>query len=101
LPSCLADAGLTPEQASRAVYAVIVHVLGSTALEVAETDGRPPLPPEAERIAGRRAAPAAVDPAVLPLTAATVGSAASWIGAEQFEWGLAALLDGVAAPGAG
>jgi hypothetical protein len=57
--------------------------------------------PEAERIAGRRAALAAVDPAVLPLTAGTVGTTASWIGAEQFGWGLAALLGGVAALGAG
>lgn len=95
---CLTDAGLRPSEASRGVYAVIVHVLGSTALEVAETDDRPPLPPESQRVEERRQALAAVNPQWLPLTAATVDTAATWITGEQFSWGLDALLDGITNP---
>lgn len=96
LLAALTDGGADLTAASRGAYAVIVHVLGSTALEVAETDGRPPLPPEEERVAGRRARLGALPAEGFPLTAATAGTAASWIGAEQFGWGLDRLLDGIA-----
>jgi hypothetical protein len=95
LLAALHDGGADLTAASRGAYALIVHVLGSTALEVAETDGRPPLPAEEERVAGRRARLGAVPAEGFPLTAATVATAASWIGAEQFGWGLDRLLDGV------
>ncbi len=96
LLAALHDGGAGLVEASRGTYALIVHVLGSTALEVAETDGRPPLPSEEERVAGRRARLGAVADAGLPLTAATAATAASWIGTEQFVWGLDRLLDGIA-----
>lgn len=96
LLAALRDGGADLTAASRGAYALVVHVLGSTALEVAETDGRPPLPPEEERVAGRRARLDGLPAGGFPLTAATVATAASWIGAEQFHWGLDRLLDGIA-----
>lgn len=90
-----AGAGLTADDAARAAYAVIVYVLGSVALEVAETDGRAPLPAEAERVARRRLGLAATDAARYPRTAAATDTMAGWISTDQFEWGLARLLDGL------
>ncbi|MGW6377633.1 TetR/AcrR family transcriptional regulator [Rhodococcus sp. NPDC055112] len=92
LLEALADGGLDPEEAARATYLVIVHVVGSVALEVAETDGRPPLAAEADRVAQRRTGFDAVDAERWPRTAATAGVMADWISAEQFEWGLRRLL---------
>ncbi|WP_255419362.1 hypothetical protein [Geodermatophilus marinus] len=34
----------------------------------------------------------------VPLTAATAGTAATWVGQVQFEWALGALLDSIARP---
>jgi len=96
LLGALRDAGLPADHAARATYALIVQVIGFVALEVAETDGRPPLPPEAERIAGRRAALEFLDPATWPLSAATRDVAARWISTDQFVWSVDRLLDGVA-----
>ncbi|MCE5291103.1 MAG: TetR/AcrR family transcriptional regulator C-terminal domain-containing protein [Nocardiaceae bacterium] len=93
----LTSAGLDVETASRTTYAVIVHTLGSIALEVAETDGTPPLPSEADRIAGRREALSAIDESDYPLTARSVATMAEWISGEQFEWGLRAILAGAGA----
>jgi AcrR family transcriptional regulator len=97
LLSALGDAGLDDAEASRGEYLVLVYVLGSVALEVAETDGRPPLAPEEVRIGDRRTALAGIDPAVYPRTARTAGIAAQWISTEQFAWGLERVLDGIAA----
>lgn len=91
------DAGLDTDGSARAAYAAIVHVLGSVVLEVAETDGTAPVPPEADRIAGRAEAFGYLDPAAAPLSAAAAPTMATWIGTEQFTWGLDTLLDGVAA----
>ncbi|CAM3973585.1 TetR/AcrR family transcriptional regulator [Smaragdicoccus niigatensis] len=93
----LIAAGLDVETASRTTYAVIVHTLGSIALEVAETDGTPPLPPEEDRIAGRREALSAIDESDYPLTARSAGTMADWISGGQFEWGLRAILAGAGA----
>ncbi|HEY5116291.1 MAG TPA: TetR/AcrR family transcriptional regulator, partial [Nakamurella sp.] len=90
------EGGLAPDDAARASYALIVQVLGAVALEVAETDGKPPLPPERDRIAGRRAALQWLDPADWPMTAATKDVTAQWISTEQFVWSVQALLDGIA-----
>ena len=92
----LINGGLRPDDAARATYALIVQVIGAVALEVAETDGRPPLAPEADRIAQRQAAFGWLDPADWPATAATKHIAAQWISSEQFAWSVARLLDGVA-----
>ncbi len=94
LMGALIDAGLSPRDAGRATYSIIVQVLGAVALEVAETDGRPPLPPEGARIAGRRDALAAIDHTDWPHTAAAIDMMAQWISTDQFHWSLARLLDG-------
>ena len=88
--------GLSADDASRATYALIVQVLGSVALEVAETDGRPPLAPEQDRIAGRRAVLQWLDANEWPMTAATKDVTAQWISTEQFTWSVHRLLDGIA-----
>ncbi|GAA3075514.1 TetR/AcrR family transcriptional regulator [Streptosporangium carneum] len=77
----------------RAAYAVMVYVLGAIALEAAEqeTAGPGSVPPEAERIAARRAA-FTVDPAAFPLTHAAADAVAAYISTEQFRWGLRRLL---------
>ena len=96
LMAALVDGGLSADDAGRASYSIIVQVLGAVALEVAETDGRPPLPPESDRVAGRREALAGVDAAYWPHTATAIDVMAQWISTEQFDWSLARLLDGLA-----
>lgn len=95
LLDALIDAGISPRDAARGTYPLIVYVLGSVALEVAETDGRVPLTPEADRIAVRRMGFEAAPSAGFPRTAAAADTMAQWIGGAQFEWGLARLLDGL------
>lgn len=94
---CLARGGLPPSVRARGVYAVLVYVLGSIALDVAETDGKPPLPAESERIATRRTALRDVDPARWPRTAAHLEEIAAWTSVDQFVWGLRVLLIGMTA----
>ena len=96
LMGALVDAGLSDDDAARACYLIIVQVLGAVALEVAETDGRPPLAPEADRVAGRREALTGFDAECWPHTAAAIDVMAQWISTEQFDWSLARLLDGLA-----
>jgi TetR/AcrR family tetracycline transcriptional repressor len=93
----LADGGLGPTARARGVWLLIVHVLGSVALDVAETDARRPLAPEAARVAGRRAALAFLDEEVWPRSAAAADVQATWVTEEQFVWGLDRILDGLAA----
>jgi TetR/AcrR family tetracycline transcriptional repressor len=95
----LGRAGVTRQDASRAAYTLIVQVIGFAALAAAETDGRSPMQPEAERVETRRTALAGVDGASHPLTAATVDVAASWVGVAQLRWSIDRVLDGVAAVG--
>ncbi|WP_431965078.1 TetR/AcrR family transcriptional regulator [Nocardia sp. bgisy134] len=95
LLACLARGGLSPDHRARAAYAVMVQVIGAIAMEVAETDGRPPLPPESERIAQRRAALAEIPAERWPHTHESRDLMAQWIGSEQFAWSLRALLDGL------
>jgi len=96
LMAALEEAGLAAEDAARATYLLIVQVIGSVALDVAETDGHAPLHDERDRIAERRRALDGVDPATLPRTAAAADVMASWIGEEQFRWALDTVLDGIA-----
>ncbi|HEU4998571.1 MAG TPA: TetR/AcrR family transcriptional regulator C-terminal domain-containing protein [Lapillicoccus sp.] len=91
------EGGLSPEDASRSSYALMVQVLGFLALEVAETEARPPLPAEALRVQGRRAALDFLDDADWPMTAATRDVTAQWITTQQFTWSVERLLDGIAA----
>lgn len=98
LIEAISEGGLSPDDAARAAYALIVQVLGSVALEVAETDGRPPLVAEEIRIAGRRRNLDGLDKAAWPLTAATRNITAQWISSAQFGWSVERLLDGIAGP---
>lgn len=91
----LGDAGLGPEDAARACWVLIVYVLGSVALDVAETDGRAPLPSERDRTSGRLAGFRTVDAAAFPRTAAAAPVMAAWVSTEQFQWGLDRVLDGL------
>lgn len=96
LLAALEDAGLASTDRARGVWVLIVFVIGSVALDVAETDGRRPLAPEQERIAARRDALSAVDAQAWPRTAAALDVQAAWVGEEQFTWGLDRILDGLA-----
>ena len=96
LLGCLARAGLSEPGAARAAYSIMVQVIGAVALEVAETDGKPPIHPVPDRVAARREAFEAVDAVRWPRTAASIDVMAQWISADQFEWSLRALLEGIA-----
>lgn len=98
LIEALHDGGLDLNDAARGTYVLIVQLVGFVALEVAETDGRPPLAAEADRVAARRAALEFLDPADWPLSAATRDVAAAWVGTDQFTWTVDRLLDGLAGP---
>jgi TetR/AcrR family transcriptional regulator, tetracycline repressor protein len=95
--TCLARGGLPAQTRAHGVQAVIVQVLGAIALDVAETDGKPPLPPDSERIAERRARMNDVDPHRWPRTAAHLDEMAAWNSVDQFVWGLRTLLVGMTA----
>jgi AcrR family transcriptional regulator len=92
----LADAGLTPVDAARAAYLLIVYVFGSIALEIADLRQPGPLPPESERIASRHLALAAT-PAeyYYPHAAAAAATLAGYISTQQYLWGLRRVLDGI------
>jgi TetR/AcrR family tetracycline transcriptional repressor len=77
---------------------LIVYVLGSVALDVAETDGRAPLPPEPGRTAQRLTA-LRLDASAYPRTAEAAPIMAAWVTTEQFSWRLDRLLDGLAGSG--
>ncbi|WP_278261391.1 TetR/AcrR family transcriptional regulator [Nocardia sp. AG03] len=94
---CLARGGLPLATRAHGVYAVIVQVLGAVALEVATTDGKPPLAPESERIAQRRATLDGLDAHRWPRTAAHLDEIAAWNTVDQFVWGLRVLLTGMTA----
>ena len=98
LIAALRDGDLSVDDAARGTYALIVQVVGFVALEVAETDGRAPLPAEVERVAARRAALEFLDPGQWPLSAAARDVAAAWISTDQFTWSMERLLDGITRP---
>lgn len=91
----LADAGLSPGDAARAAYLLIVHVFGSIALEVAAHQRPGPLPSESERVATRRLAFAATPADRYPRTAAEAATLAGYVSTEQYLWGLRRILDGI------
>jgi len=93
----LGDAGLTPTDAARASYLVIVYVFGSMALEVAHGPDSGQLPAEADRVATRRQGFSAIPAASFPRSAAAADTLAAFITTEQYVWGLHRLLDGITA----
>ena len=62
-----------------------------------ETEARPPLPGEAQRVAERRAVLDFLDGKDWPMTTATRDVTAQWITTDQFNWAVNAQLDGVTA----
>jgi TetR/AcrR family tetracycline transcriptional repressor len=97
LMGILVDTGLTPEDAAKAAYLLIVYVFGSIALEVADSGKTHRLPPEAERITARQAGFSAIPAGTHPLSAAAAGTMAGYISTDQYIWGLRKVLDGIAA----
>jgi AcrR family transcriptional regulator len=91
----LIDAGLDPADAARATYLLIVYVLGSIALEVADETDPGPLPPEDARVARRRATYDQIPAEVFPRSAAAGPTMARFITTEQYLWGLRRILDGI------
>ncbi|MFD3505919.1 TetR/AcrR family transcriptional regulator [Nocardia sp. NPDC058666] len=94
---CLARGGLPTPVRAHGVYAVFVYVLGSIALDIAETDGKPPMPMESDRIVARRKALQDLDPTRWPRTAEHLEEIAAWTSVDQFVWGLRVLLIGMTA----
>ena len=93
----LADAGLSPGDAARASYLLIVYVFGSLALEIADLHGTGPLPPESERVEARSVAFAATRADHFPLSAGAGTTMAAYVSTEQYLWGLRRVLDGISA----
>ncbi|WP_462186337.1 TetR/AcrR family transcriptional regulator C-terminal domain-containing protein, partial [Frankia sp. CcWB2] len=93
LLAALADGGVPAANAARSVYLLIVYVLGAIALEAAEP--HEPGTSEAERIAARRDAFAAVPAEHYPRTASQIDVLAAYVTTEQFSWGLDRVLDGI------
>ncbi len=91
----LADAGLSPSNAARAAYLLIVYVFGSIALEVAAHHQPGPLPPEPERVAARQSAFATTPADRYPHAAAAAATLAGYISTQQYLWGLHRVLDGI------
>ena len=91
----LADAGLTPVDAARAAYLLIVYVFGSIALEVAAHQQPGPLPSESERVATRHGVCAATPADHYPRAAAAAATLAGYISTPQYLWGLHRVLDGI------
>ncbi|MBB4745518.1 AcrR family transcriptional regulator [Actinoplanes octamycinicus] len=92
----LSAAGLDRAAGARGAYLIMVYVLGAIALEVADQPHAGVLPPEAERIAARAAAWGEVPADRFPRTAAATDVMATWIGTDQYLWGLRRLLDSFA-----
>ena len=94
----LAGSGLGPVDAARASHLLIVYVLGSIALEIADVREPGPLPPEAQRTADRHRALSAMPADRYPLFAGAADTIACHISTEQYLWGLHRLLDGITIP---
>jgi len=91
----LIGAGVEPAEAARATYLLIVYVLGSIALEVADEAEPGPLPSEDDRVARRRTGFDEIPADVFPRSAAAAPTMATYISTEQYLWGLHRILDGI------
>src|SRR3954452_7265084 len=96
----LADAGLDPTDAARAAYLLIVYVLGSMALEVADAHGSGPLPAEPERVTAPSRAMPPTTGVAFPRSTAAAPTMTGYISTEQYLWGLHRVLDGISTRGA-
>jgi hypothetical protein len=91
----LVGAGLDPADAARSTYLLITYVLGAIALEVADETDLGPLPPEADRVARRRATFDQIPADVFPHSAAAAATMSRYVTTDQYLWGLHRLLDGI------
>jgi hypothetical protein len=74
----------------------MVYVVGSVSLETAAASHFGPLPAEGTTIAARRPMLAATPAGTYPRTAAAADVIATWMGTEQYLWGLRRVLNGLA-----
>ncbi|MEV8376647.1 TetR/AcrR family transcriptional regulator [Kribbella sp. NPDC056861] len=95
LQELLIGAGLAPTAAARSTYLLIVYVLGSIALEVADESEPGPLPSEAARIDSRRRVFEQIPAEVFPRSAAAARTMATYVSTDQYLWGLRRILDGI------
>ena len=86
-------AGLAVDEAARTAYVLMTYVIGTVALGEAELESGATTPPDDVWVQSRADA-MEIDPAIWPLTAASCDVMARWVTTEQFEWGLARLLEG-------
>jgi len=96
LLAVLMEAGLNGPDAARAVWPLLVYVIGSVSLEVSDAPGTGTgLPAEADRVVERRQRFAELDDATLPRLYAARMVIARWPSTQQFVWGLERLLAGL------
>lgn len=98
LLAALADAGLSPDDAARASYALTTHLLGTVALDVAEpgtAGGRGPGREDA-RAAARARELRSLPGDAAPRTVAAAAVVGAYNTTAQYRWGLDRLLDGIA-----
>lgn len=98
LMEVLASAGLSPTDAAKAAYLLVVYVFGSIALDVADLGDIRQAPPEAERIKARQAGFSSITAETYPLSAFTAEVMARYVSTEQYLWGLHRVLDGLTHP---
>ena len=93
------DAGLTPTDAVRASYLLVVYVFGSMALNVAHGPDSGPL--HQKLTASPRDAKASLRSPIpadsFPRSAAAADTTATFVTTEQYRWGLHRVLDGITA----
>jgi Tetracyclin repressor-like, C-terminal domain len=92
----LNDGGVAGESGARGAFVVMVYVVGSVSLETAAASHFGPLPAEGTTIAARRRMLAATPADTYPRTAAAADVIATWMGTEQYLWGLRRVLNGLA-----
>lgn len=97
LITAITESGLSADDAARAAYALIVQAVGAIVLEVAETDGRAPLPSEQDRTALRLAALSRLPADEWPMSAATAAVAAAWNTTDQYRWAMGTVIAGIQA----
>jgi AcrR family transcriptional regulator len=96
LMTAFIDAGLTGPDGARAVYPLLVYVVGSVALEMADTPlARAPLPKETDRIAARKERFTRIDFEAWPGLHSARSVVGRWPSTAQFVWGLERLLRGL------
>lgn len=96
LLAVLMEGGLNGPDAARAVWPLLVYVIGSVSLEVSDVpEPGTALPAEADRVVERRRRFAELDDEALPRLHAARMVIARWPSTQQFVWGLDRLVAGL------